>query len=953
MDSRFEMLGLTVWARSLALTISCLLGACWLSAGAGAASAADAVRVLDTMDSAANWTGKGISVSVSTDRIEGKGALLLSGSGHVRISPGALRGVDVGRYDRLIMNVKIPQGQVTDFGLVTRGFPQVGEIAHPRWGEYDESTPGGVWLEYSCDLHLCEWGGGSEKYLDKASPALSLLFTPGRNNAGILVDNMRLVNDPVRIIYDWLDPVRPIRIVKDGSEVRYEKQIEIENVSKKPVRVALRFSAESLKKFTGALTPAEATLKAGEKRLFLATIRVPPGLKPLTHEVQTVEITPDGDGRLVQRVRILTAAPFPKIKHPFTGGARKKPGNAEALLRRFPSDRLPRRAAFWMSQSSLNANGRCVKGHSGQVLDGFDRLKCKTCGAVQEGTGLTGGVFHRRLVEYMVELGAAYHATKDKRFAQKVRRIALTYADGYHKYELLRPISQASSYLTPNNATYIMGSVIMPRITRALDLVWDSGAFSEADKRKIAEGLLWPAALEMMKIQPGMTNMQDAMNNSIFNMGLVLNDANLAAYALFGSHGLAAKINSVFDADGATPESVSPGYHRAALSPVLAQVSAVRRAGLNVDLKFDRLEKAQKLMSYLRMPDGRIPNRGDSAFPGGRTDAALKTYGSMTFRHYGMTILREGEGRDALYVSIDHRPPAVTHSHNDKLGIILYGRGEYLSADEGSLYNTDNSRQQDLPNWKKRAAWGHHSLVHNTITVDETSQSFGGGRLLYFHGKKGDYQAVAAYTDNVYGGVVLERNIILLDGVVVMVDRCMSDREHTYDWAYHSFGKLTGPPALKPRAKLASASQYNLPEDVRWGALPGAAHFNWKRSRASLRLTVLGDSKRSTEYATATAWANKAYKLSRQEAPMVLARRKGRNVTFVSVFEPYKDKPAVAGIDYQPVRGAGKVLPADDAIALKIAKGDKTMHFLFSFTKGPKTAGPIKTSERLYALAEK
>jgi len=917
-----------------------------------AAATADPVLVLDSMDTPDNWRGHGISISVSQDCVEGPGSLMLSGSGHVRLSHKVLKKVDVGKYDRLLMNVKIPKGHVTDFGLVTGGFPQPGEIRNPRWAKYDESAPDGVWMEYSCNLRLCEWGGGSPKLLDPNSPALSLLFTPGKGSTAVLVDHVRLVKDPIRIAYDWLKPIRPLRIVKGADGLRYEKEVVIQNVSGKDVDVSVRFSDDSLQKFGGTVDPSTATLRPGPAQTFTARITVPAGLAPLEHEVQTLEVVPDGDDRLVQRLEILTAAPFPPVKHPFTTKKAEKPRNIESLLRDNQPIRLPKHPCYWMSQSTLNTGGRCAEGHLGQAADGFDRLKCRTCGVTQEETSLTGGVFHRRLIRQASDLGRAYQATKDVRYAKRARDIFLAYANGYHQYPMKTPLNEASSYLSPYNATYILGSVIMTPMPRALDLIWDSGALTARDKKQIGEGFLMPAALEMMKIYAGMTNMQDAMNEAIFNMGLVLGDPNLVATALRGSHGLEAKISSVFDEDGATPESISPGYHGAGLRPVLAQVNSIRNAGLSVDLKFERLEKAKKLMAYLRMPDGRVPNRGDAAFPGGGVDPELRTYGSMVFRHFGMTVLREGQGPDALYVALDHRPPAVTHSHHDKLGIIFYGKGEYLGVDEGSLYNTDTSKQSHLPNWRKRSRWSHHSLVHNTITVDETGQVYGGGHLLYFHGDKDGHQAVSAYTDNVYQGVLLERNIVMLGGVMVLVDRCLSETEHTYDWAYHSFGELTGPEGLEPREKLGEKHPYDLPENARWGALDGSVEFTWKREKASLRLLFVPDGK--TEYGTAIGWANRAYQDARREAPFVLARRRGKNAMFVTVFEPHKGAvPGIRAVSREPVLAQGKPVPSDQAVGLKITKGGEDLTFLVSFTAGEKTCGPIRTQERYFAARER
>lgn len=906
--------------------------------------AAEPVHMLDSMDRPGQWVGQGIAAAAAKDCVEGKGALLLTGSGSLQLRHDVLSQADLERYDRLVMDVKIVAGQVTEFGIVVNGFPHTkGFRGLPRWAEYDESTPAGAWYEASFDLRFCEWPGGNAKMVDAKSPALSLVYTPGRGNRGVLVDHVRLVSDPVRIGYDWVKPVRPLRVVRQAGKVHFEKEIELIGAPNRSVPVELRFGRNCLQKFKGKIEPARVELGPGQRQT--VTVRIEPGpkLAPLANEVQVVEIVPDGDERLVQRVKILTAAPFPAVKHPFTSAPKQAVRNPKRLLGLDLPGSLPEHPCVWMGQSSLNTwTPRTA---------GFDQLKDPKTEEIIERTRITSGIWHRRLIGTARSLGYAYQATKDLAYAQKAREIYLTYAREYHKYPLVTPVTQASSYLSPGNATYILGTVVMTPMTRGLDQIWDSGALSQADKQLIIDGLFMPAALEMMKINPGMTNMQDAMNEAIFNMGLLANDPNLLATALFGSHGLGAKINSVFDEDGATPESVAPNYHGAALGPVLAQVESVRNVGLELDFGFERLEKAKTLMQKLRMPDGRVPNRGDSGFPGGRVDAALAEYGSMSFAHYGMTVLRQGEGRDALYVALDHRPPAVTHSHHDKLGIIFYGQGHDFAVDEGSLYNNDNSRQQGLPNWRTRSAWHGHSLVHNTITVDQTNQAFAGGKRLYYHDAEGEYQAVAASTANAYPGVVLERNIILFGDLMVMVDRCLSDTERTYDWVHHSFGELTGPKGLEPRDKLGDKPPYSLPEKVRWGRVDEAAHFTWKREQAAMRLTVLPEAGAASEYATAIGWANKAWRVARQEAPLVLARRRGQEVHFVTVFEPFKgDAPSVQRIERADVSAAGKPVGPEAAVGLRLVRADETLHYLFSFTPGEKSCGPIKTADRLHAV---
>jgi len=125
------------------------------------------------------------------------------------------------------------------------------------------------------------------------------------------------------------------------------------------------------------------------------------------------------------------------------------------------------------------------------------------------------------------------------------------------------------------------------------------------------------------------------------------------------------------------------------------------------------------------------------------------------------------------------------------------------------------------------------------------------------------------------------------------------------------------------------------------GTVNGQAAFTWKREAASLRLTVLPEAGTDTEYATAMGWANMAYRKARQEAPLVMVRGKGKNRTFVTVFEPFKgEAPTITGITREKVK---------DGVGLKISKAGSILHFLVNFSGTEKTCGPIRTKERCYA----
>jgi len=460
---------------------------------------------------------------------------------------------------------------------------------------------------------------------------------------------------------------------------------------------------------------------------------------------------------------------------------------------------------------------------------------------------------------------------------------------------MVQPISEASSYLCPNGATYIQASVVMGPLMKALNKVWHSQSFTAENRVTVREGFVLPRVLESAKINPGMTNMQDEINQFVFYAGVTCEDPNLLALAILGSHGLQKKIDLCFSPDGSTEESIAAGYHNVVVRVVSNTVAAVQAANLPIPLDLTRLEKARELQRYLAMPDGMLPNRGDAGAPVRMMKPEQTTdLKSVTFDYFGMTVLRHGTGDNTVYVALDHRPASTTHSHHDKLGIILYGNGHCFGVDDGSLYNIDPGTSNQVDNWAKRGKWGYHSLVHNTVTVDEKNQLIASGHRLYFQDDP-DLKAVGAYTTGIASDVGFERHIAVIDNTVVMVDRLLSPRERTYDLAHHAFGTITTDLDMKPVDQLGPDDIYTLPENVLKGQVaPGKrATVTWTLDHAQMQYMVLNVNASPLELHTAVAWANVKYRLVRQEAPMLMVRSRAKKTVFVSVMSFSGEPPGV------------------------------------------------------------
>ncbi len=818
------------------------------------------------------WKPDGLQVGFDS------GVLTVRGSGLLKLNSGVLTPKTIAPYSRLLVDYFIEGGPVSDLGLATRGFPHIespGARGCPRWATVDITWPTGRWVTCSYALAFCEWQGAAPDIFEPGDAALTFIHTPGGLTTAVRMRNPTLVKDAFRIEADWMKPYDPLvtEPAPDGT-LRYSKTFRIASLSDKPVTLEASLDG-SAPAFQPALEPARFDLPPHGSTTVTFTARSAPGMKPLQHARVQAWFREPGKPESGQVRSFLLAAPAAPPKNPMTKPRMpNEPEIANAMKREL---RLPPGPAAWMGQSDLNRFARMQE-------TAFDTFKDRETGEVFTNTPHTSGALHRRITDDIQALAAAYAHTGNRDYAKKVRDWFVLYAEKGNDYPYVLPLIEATSALCPNNATYVQASVIVGPMMKALYWVWPSDAFSPDDRKLILRRFIWVRALESMKINPGMTNMQDEINNMLFFAGLTTGDPNLMAEGLFGDHGLQAKIDLAFAPDGSTEESIASGYHAGVVRLVSTLADAVTTSGIETGLSFDRLAKGRRLLDNLAMPNGQVPNRGDSPAPGGTVTNADQLP-SLTFEDFGMSVLREGRGEAAVYVALDHRPPATTHSHPDKLSLILFGGGRLFGCDEGSLYNIDAGLSANVPDWPKRSAWGYHSLCHNTVTVDKKSQHLGGGHRLYFQGDDAPVRAVGAWTDNVFDGVRFERHIALRKGVLVVVDRLSSETPRTYDLTHHSFGSITADVPMAAIASLGPEPMYSVPSDVQKGEIKagGRATVAWDQGGSRMHNQLLNTGAAPMELYTATGWANVAYQNVRQPAPFLMARATGKTALFVSV----------------------------------------------------------------------
>jgi len=355
------------------------------------------------------------------------------------------------------------------------------------------------------------------------------------------------------------------------------------------------------------------------------------------------------------------------------------------------------------------------------------------------------------------DLGLAYRLTGDASYAAEAAAILLAYADAYQGYPL-HDINggQASSGARATAQTLDESSWLIP-LAWGYDLIADSPALGDAERRHIEQDLLRAAVEVIRRNDAGASNWQSWHNAAVAAVGFGLQDARLTADALYGPSGFDFQMRNSVTADGFWYEG-SWGYHFFALDPLMQTALMAELAGLDLfsrqalhdmfgcavrfsmpDLTLPPFNDSRRLdlsgkhgmyeVAYARYREAELAvplqdaNRGREALFWGLEQVPAVTnraLGSLVFPDAGYVVLRAGGGDEAHYLALDYGPHGGWHGHYDKLGFVYFARGEVLGLDPGT-------QSYAAPT---HTSWDKVTVAHNTVVVDETSQAEAAGSLL-------------------------------------------------------------------------------------------------------------------------------------------------------------------------------------------------------------------------------
>ncbi|MCD6361608.1 MAG: heparinase II/III family protein [Armatimonadetes bacterium] len=605
---------------------------------------------------------------------------------------------------------------------------------------------------------------------------------------------------------------------------------------------------------------------------------------------------------------------------------------------------------------------------------------CPRCGKVYTGWPYDQVVVarqHHRLTRAVFELGLGYAFTGNADYARKAREILLAYGERYVDFPIHNTRGRVSRSGGRLYAQTLDESVDIIKVAWGYDLIYDSGVFSDEDRRIIENGYLREVAKTIMRNDAGKSNWQSWHNAGVAAIGFCLRDEALAAHAINGPHGLRYQLRTSILPDGFWYEGTA-AYHFYALDALRWTVEAAWHSGMDLyddaayksmydapllyvfpDLKFPAVNDSDVFslagqrrlyeLAYARWRDPRYLNVLTATGRGGLEALLwgadeLSAAGGMEleshdFTGLGAAVLRVGSGDDQVYLHLDYGPHGGGHGHPDKLTLILFALGRELAPDPGRLaYGAPLHGQ-----------WYRQTIAHNTITVDGVSQRPATGRLLLFHDGEGA-RIVRARCDTAYPGVTMTRTVLLTDRYLLDIFEVASEDEHTYDWAWHNVGELTQPPpGGEPSAPLSESNGYQHIADLRRAQCDDSWRVRFDvPDTGAVELTMLGEP--GTEVYTGEGLLGRKV----ERCPMVIARRRCANTTFISVVNWFRgdEGPVVEAIEPVPVTMDGQRAGPDEALGLRVVTttGEDLM-LLAPDAVGTKSIEDLQTQAGIYFVS--
>jgi hypothetical protein len=553
--------------------------------------------------------------------------------------------------------------------------------------------------------------------------------------------------------------------------------------------------------------------------------------------------------------------------------------------------------------------------------------------------------------------GLLFQVTGDAKYASKARAILLAYAEKYRTYpprdnQGKPKIGGRVATQALTEASWLMGAL------QASDLVW--ATMSPAEQKQMADGLFYPALYEVIdptiapdtkatKRRGSIHNIQNYVNAAIGLTGFLLDDKRLINLAIDDPNiGYRQQMEKGVLADGMWEEGAS-GYHFFTIGGVWPLTEAARNCG--IDLYGPKLKSMFDAPFTFAMPNLTLPDFNDSEEVRLKSRAEIYELGYARYKNplytalltenrdsrlallfgapklpkpsgavgvngdrnsaaSGYAILQSGAGSQATWLCLKYGPHGGGHGHPDKNHFILYSKGEIVAPDGGvHAYGSP-----------LHGGWDKATVAHNTLVVDQKSQSPAEGKSLAFGSEQG-----ISYTindaGNIYPSVRFVRTAAMIGpNLVVFLDQVKADAPHTFDIAYHQIGTWNSGMLAGTSWAAPNVNGYKFLKEatLRSGVTEATSlqTMGAAGKGVSAAITIAGGE--PTDIITGYGLR----KSTEDRVPMLIQRRQATQTAFLWAVS--LDGTPVT-LRLSPVKdGSGKALATNEAALIQVSSGKQT-----------------------------
>ncbi|HEX9006148.1 MAG TPA: heparinase II/III family protein [Bacteroidota bacterium] len=573
------------------------------------------------------------------------------------------------------------------------------------------------------------------------------------------------------------------------------------------------------------------------------------------------------------------------------------------------------------------------------------------------------GWYNRRLATHLVWMGLLWQTSGDERYARAGRELLLKFAELYLKYPT------ANTILGPAHVFFgtLSESFWGVDMAYGYDLLYDYRGFSAVDRNKIKEKLFYPLALITQQFPESASNRQLWYNNVSAAVGFLYGDRRLIDFALEGKYGFSWQLGSALPESGFWPEW--SGYHFVTLRAMIHLAEMGRHNGLDLYHRVVAGRSMKKMFDApfaVILPNLEFPRSKDSG--GGRiteyatfyeigyavyrdstylallnltnmqrgkqvvgeesglheTENPITLFNlvpelpayrapvypaqSMNLEGTGFAVLREGTGEDRTFLYLDYGIMGGEHGHPDRLQIGYYADGRNWIVDPlNEAYFNPNLQ-----------LWYRQSIAHNTVVLDQTSQTWTNGRYRFF-GALPDFQVSSGASETMYPGAALTRTVLQAGDYFIDLFDIRAHEPRTIDWPLHGFGELsiTGV-ALHAEPPDRFGKQPGIPgydqlTEIRSGLTDSAWAGTFEDIDGKHMLVRAAGEKGTQLFTMRTPRLGGFYKqmvTDSSRMPMLMSRRVARATRFAHLVHAYGSRPTVLGFEAAADRGAYRILRA-------------------------------------------